>query len=58
MKTLNEIIEDAGIEIVRITNHFRDVNLRFKGKEIKRPFPQYCYSAVKNAFEIDLKNYE
>lgn len=57
-KTLNQIILDAGIEIVRYSKNFNDVKLRYDNKEIYRGFTQDCYLRVKKAFGIDLRDFE
>jgi len=57
-KSLNQILLDASIEIVRPSERFSDVKLKYEGKEIRRGNPQECYSKVKREFGIDLKNFE
>ena len=56
-KTLNQIIQDAGVETLRTVKN-NIVHLRYNDKTILRPHPSSCYSAVLNEFGIDLKNYE
>ena len=57
-KTLNEILIDAGIEIIRSKENFEDVKLKFNNKEIFRGYAIDCYDRVKKYFGIDLKNFE
>ena len=57
-KSLNQILIDSGIEIIRPSKSFNDVKLKYKEKEIVRGYTQECYSRVKKEFGIDLKNFE
>lgn len=57
-KSLNQILIDAGIEIIRNSNDPNDVKLKYNGVEILRGHAINCYSNVKKHFNIDLKDFE
>ncbi|WP_208796473.1 hypothetical protein [Flavobacterium fluviatile] len=57
-KSLNQILTNAGIEIIRISENPNEVKLKYNGKEILRGYVIDCYSRVKRFFNIDLKEFE
>ena len=57
-KTLNEILIDAGIEIIRPSDNPDDTKLKFNNKEIFRGYAIDCYTRVYREFGINLKNFE
>lgn len=58
MKTLNEILEHAGIKTIRPENKKHAIWLEYNGKRILRPNPDNCYADVLKHFEINLKDFE
>ena len=58
MKTLNEILKDAGIKTIYPENKKHVVWLEYDNKRIIRPNPERCYDMVLTHFEINLKDYE
>ena len=55
--TLNQIILNSGIEIIR-TDNKKIVYLKYNNKSILRPNAERCYDIVLREFGINLKNYE
>ena len=58
IKTLNQILESAGIETEYPANKKDPVYLIYNGKKILRPNPDKCYLDVLKHFGIDLKDFE
>ena len=58
MKTLNEILKDAGIKTIYPETKKGVIFLVYGDKKIIRPNPDNCYADVLKHFEIDLKKFE
>ncbi len=58
MKTLNQILIEAGIKTIRPENKKHAIWLEYNNKRIIRPNSDACYYEVLKHFKIDLKEFE